>query len=156
RGSGLGLYSARLFAEKHEGAISVESEEGAGSTFRLWLPQADFTEADQALQQRRQQRRGLLLVGQPRAMLDRTVEFLRQHHYNVVIGGADAEELLRSEDYVIDGLMLLVEPGDARPLALTQFVRLHKLPVKILAKTVGSASDELPAELGAKADLVIS
>ena len=46
KGSGLGLYNARLFVEKHRGAISVESSEGAGSKFRLWLPQADFTEAE--------------------------------------------------------------------------------------------------------------
>ena len=45
KGSGLGLYNARLFIDKHRGAITVESKEGAGSTFHLWLPQADFTEA---------------------------------------------------------------------------------------------------------------
>jgi PAS domain S-box-containing protein len=45
KGSGLGLYNARLFIEKHRGAITVDSKEGAGSTFHLWLPQADFTEA---------------------------------------------------------------------------------------------------------------
>jgi signal transduction histidine kinase len=46
KGSGLGLYNARLFVEKCRGAISVDSAEGAGSTFHLWLPQADFTEAE--------------------------------------------------------------------------------------------------------------
>lgn len=46
KGSGLGLYNARLFVEKHRGAISVDSAEGAGSTFGLWLPLADFTEAE--------------------------------------------------------------------------------------------------------------
>jgi PAS domain S-box-containing protein len=45
KGSGLGLYNARLFIEKHRGAISVETKEGSGSTFHLWLPLADFTEA---------------------------------------------------------------------------------------------------------------
>jgi len=44
KGSGLGLYNARLFIEKHRGAITVDSKEGAGTTFHLWLPQADFTE----------------------------------------------------------------------------------------------------------------
>jgi len=45
KASGLGLYNARLFIDKHRGAITVESKEGTGSTFHLWLPQADFTEA---------------------------------------------------------------------------------------------------------------
>jgi signal transduction histidine kinase len=46
KGSGLGLYNARLFIDKHRGAITVDSKEGTGSTFHLWLPQADFAEAD--------------------------------------------------------------------------------------------------------------
>ena len=45
KGSGLGLYNARLFIDKHRGAIAVDSKEGVGSSFHLWLPQADFTEA---------------------------------------------------------------------------------------------------------------
>jgi len=45
KGSGLGLYNARLFIDKHRGAITVDSKEGVGSSFHLWLPQADFTEA---------------------------------------------------------------------------------------------------------------
>jgi PAS domain S-box-containing protein len=45
KGSGLGLYNARFFVEKHRGAISVDSTEGVGTTFHLWLPQADLSEA---------------------------------------------------------------------------------------------------------------
>ncbi len=37
-GSGLGLYITRTIVESHQGSISVESEEGAGTTFRLALP----------------------------------------------------------------------------------------------------------------------
>jgi signal transduction histidine kinase len=44
KSTGLGLYNARLFVQHHHGAISVETQEGAGATFQLWLPQADFTE----------------------------------------------------------------------------------------------------------------
>jgi signal transduction histidine kinase len=53
KGSGLGLYNAKLFIEKHRGAITVESKEGAGTAFHLWLPQADFTEAEQEAQSTR-------------------------------------------------------------------------------------------------------
>ncbi|MDQ1373670.1 MAG: hypothetical protein QOJ09_1008, partial [Actinomycetota bacterium] len=38
-GSGLGLALARTFAELHRGRLEVESDLGAGSTFRLTLPQ---------------------------------------------------------------------------------------------------------------------
>src|SRR6476660_9793069 len=59
RGSGLGLYNARLFAEKHSGAISVESQEGVGATLRVWLPLADFTEAQLAMESSSRRRRSL-------------------------------------------------------------------------------------------------
>jgi two-component system sensor histidine kinase BaeS len=35
---GLGLFIARQFAEAHGGAVSVESEPGAGSSFTVVLP----------------------------------------------------------------------------------------------------------------------
>ena len=46
KGSGLGLYNAGIAVEKHQGAISVESQEGVGTTFHIWLPQTDFSEPD--------------------------------------------------------------------------------------------------------------
>jgi signal transduction histidine kinase len=39
-GTGLGLYIARVIAEAHGGSLSVQSELGNGSTFRLELPLA--------------------------------------------------------------------------------------------------------------------
>jgi len=39
-GTGLGLAIVKTFAEAHGGAVSVESAEGVGSTFRFWLPNA--------------------------------------------------------------------------------------------------------------------
>jgi signal transduction histidine kinase len=41
RGSGLGLYIARAIVEAHGGALSVESEQGKGSTFKFTVPVAD-------------------------------------------------------------------------------------------------------------------
>jgi len=38
RGSGIGLASVRQIVEQHGGAVSVESEEGKGSTFTVRLP----------------------------------------------------------------------------------------------------------------------
>jgi signal transduction histidine kinase len=44
RGTGLGLSVVRRVVEEHRGAILVESEEGKGATFRMFLP-ADATNA---------------------------------------------------------------------------------------------------------------
>jgi signal transduction histidine kinase len=39
-GAGLGLAIVKTFVEAHGGQVSVESEEGTGSTFRFLLPSA--------------------------------------------------------------------------------------------------------------------
>jgi two-component system sensor histidine kinase ResE len=37
-GSGLGLAIARQIVQAHGGRIAVESQEGQGTTFTMWLP----------------------------------------------------------------------------------------------------------------------
>ena len=37
-GTGLGLAIVKTFTEAHGGTVSVESQEGAGSTFRFSMP----------------------------------------------------------------------------------------------------------------------
>jgi two-component system cell cycle sensor histidine kinase/response regulator CckA len=49
-GVGLGLHHARRFAEQHGGAIALETAAGVGTTARLLLPLADFTEAERPSQ----------------------------------------------------------------------------------------------------------
>ena len=156
RGSGLGLYNARLFVERHQGAISVDSTEGTGSTFQVWLPVADFTEADKAMTLAAGRRRSILLVGNAGPLLDSTTEFLRLHNYHVVACSKDAEDLLRSSDYPFDGLLVLIEPRDSIFAQLVAFVRQQNLPLKVIGKSVGCNVDELDPSLLSKADLIIS
>jgi signal transduction histidine kinase len=44
RGSGFGLYNARLFMTQSKGRIAVKSEVGVGTSFYIYLPMADFSE----------------------------------------------------------------------------------------------------------------
>lgn len=46
RGTGLGLYLCRELIERHEGQISLESEEGVGSTFFFSLPCTDVAQQE--------------------------------------------------------------------------------------------------------------
>jgi two-component system, sensor histidine kinase and response regulator len=45
-GTGLGLTIAKNIAAAHHGSITVDSDEGRGSTFRLWLPLKQMPAAD--------------------------------------------------------------------------------------------------------------
>jgi two-component system phosphate regulon sensor histidine kinase PhoR len=39
-GTGLGLAIVKHIVNRHRGQLVIESEEGAGSAFRIWLPSA--------------------------------------------------------------------------------------------------------------------
>ena len=156
KGSGLGLYNAKLFVEKHHGAISMESGEGTGTTFCIWLPQADFTEAGTAHELTCKRRRSFLLVGQPGKSLDSMAEFLRMHGYLVVTATENPQDLLLSSEHAFDGLWLQVEAKDLGVLSLVGIVRREKLPTKSVVQIVGCNQDELETVFLQKADLILT
>ena len=160
KGSGLGLYNARLFTEKHHGLISVDSVEGQGSTFSLWLPQADFTEADRGQAEAgtpAAKRYSLLLAGQAGLLLDSTAEWLRSHSYHVVTAttAEQAAELLSSVDYQFNALLVLAEPTDTGLCALLIEAARQALPVKRILQIVGQQADALDNQVLGCTDLVI-
>src|ERR1041385_5931009 len=158
KGSGLGLYNARLFVEKHHGAISVDSKEGSGSTFCIWLPQADFTEAEQEETAALSRRHSLLLLGRTGKSRDSMAEFLRMNSYYVVAADTrpEALDLLRSPEYQFEGLMVQVEANDLDSLSLAANVRKQKLPLKIILQIVGCNQDEFETQFLLNVHLIIS
>lgn len=160
KGSGLGLYNARIAIEKHQGAISVTSKEGAGASFQLWLPQADFSESARLQEQARRarsSRRSLLLVGQAGEVLDKTAEWLRSHNYHVVVaaGTDNLGELLQSSDYQFAGVLLLAEPNNPALNALPAEVRQQNKDLKLVLKPACS-QDDLDGQLLKGVDLILS
>ncbi len=158
KGSGLGLYNARRFVEEHQGAISVESTEGAGTTFHLWLPRADFTEAERAVTRSASERRSVLIVGRPGGVVETVAEFLRTHNFYVVATHAPqrAIELLSTEAGSLQGVIVLAEPNDAQMLDLVSQMRDRGLARRVILQIVGGNSDQVDTALLTKANLVLT
>lgn len=157
RGSGLGLYNARLFAEKHGAAISVETKEGVGTTFHIWFPQADFTEAQNAPKAERPTRHTVLVVGAAGDLLDRIVDMLRQSGYYVVpaVSEADAVESLHAPHFQFTGLLALCSNGHADELSLCKRIRNYRLPLCTILSGLSSIQEEIPAEQLESVDAVV-
>jgi PAS domain S-box-containing protein len=157
KGSGLGLYNVRLFAEKHAAAVSVETKEGVGTTFHLWFTQSNFTEAQQTDPVERPARHTLLVVGAAGEALDHMVEMLRQHGYYVVpaVGEPDAVEALHAPHFQFTGLIALCTSTRSEELSLCQRVRAYKLPLKTILTVLGCNQDELDATVLDTVDAVV-
>lgn len=140
KGSGLGLYNARLFAENHNVAITVTTGEKLGTTFHLWFAQTDFSETEAVKEAARPARFALLLYGQSAPELDSLVELLREEDWYVmgVTTEAAALEALHSPDYHFNGLLIVGEETGTEGAALLQRVRAENLPVKVFVRGGGT------------------
>jgi signal transduction histidine kinase len=156
KGSGLGLYNARLFAGKHGAAISLESTEKAGTTFHLWFAQANFTEAETARKAEQLTRHTLLLVGPTEETLDGIADRLRENGYYVVTAAteADALESLHSPNFQFTGLLLICDGGASERIPLFELVRAERLSVKTFC-LVNCNQDELETVFLQKVDTVL-
>ncbi|MCX8155772.1 MAG: ATP-binding protein [Verrucomicrobiae bacterium] len=156
KGSGLGLYNARLFVERHHGAISVESVEGKGSTFRIWLPEADFTEAERQKAQKAPMR--LLVVGDLPAQTQAAAELLRQNGYSVVTAASaeQAREMLTSVVARFAGVVLLCGQESGWVGDLLAWMQANRQHEKTILHVVGRNLDEMDTAFLNRADLVIT
>lgn len=157
KGSGLGLYNARLFAEKHAGAISVESVENEGTSFKIWLSKANFTESERFQTELVLGRKTLLLVEPAAKNLDKTAQCLRENGFYVATACNEraAVELLHSPDYQFDAVMAVVNGQNRLSPRLFNEIGRLKLPIKKVVQIYGSNEDEHDPGLLDKADMVI-
>jgi CheY-like chemotaxis protein len=156
KGSGLGLYNARLFVERHHGAISVDSVEGAGTTFRLWLPEADFTETERQKAHTAPLR--LLVAGDLPAQAQAAAELLRQNGYSVVtaVSAEQAREMLTSVVARFAGVLLICGQESGWVGELLNWMRANRQHEKTILHVAGRNLDEMDTAFLNRADLVIN
>jgi PAS domain S-box-containing protein len=156
KGSGLGLYNTRLFAEKHGAGISVETMERTGTTFHLWFPMANFTEAEAAPGVAHPARHTLLALGPPGPVLTGTVARLRESGFYVAPTSSETEalEILNSPAFQFTGLLLICTSDFREPVSLCERVLGDKSSLKTFC-LLGCNQDEMDADFLRKIDAVI-
>jgi hypothetical protein len=157
KGSGLGLYNARLFVEKHAAAISVDSKEGAGTTFHLFFSRAQFDEKDEVAFAERPTRHTLLVQGPKGEALDHLVHLLRQNGCYVVPATDESETMdhLYAPHFQFTGVLLLSANGRANELNLCRRIRDAQLPIKTMLSVFASNQDEVPDDLLRAVDALV-
>jgi hypothetical protein len=157
KGSGLGLYNARLFVEKHQGAISVNSVEGQGTTFTVWLPIADFTEGEREFAARSVERVSLLFAGAEGRASDQTIEFLRTAGYHVVVAHscALAIAMLEAREYPFAGMFIQAEDLTSGFCSLLDRGTPADPALKTVLQIIGRNEDEFNTTLLRRADALL-
>ena len=110
RGTGLGLASVYGIIKNHNGFINVDSQEGHGTTFAVYLP-ASYKKAvsEPKISDKTIQGKGhILLIDDEKIVLDVLKEILMKIGYNVhtAMNGVDAIRLFREISNQIDLVIL--------------------------------------------------
>ena len=118
RGTGLGLASVHGIVKNHEGYIDVESEEGVGTTFKVYFPATDEIDdrddEDRSLREIPKGTESILLVDDERMIIEVGQELLEAMGYGVLtaLDGKEAVETYRSNHESIDLVILdMIMPG---------------------------------------------
>jgi CheY-like chemotaxis protein len=146
KGSGLGLSQVYGFVKQSGGHVVAESEPGAGTTIRLYLPRSDgavaATEPGGAAPAEVQGSERVLLIDDDAAILETTAGLLEELGYRVVRARDGREALSRLEagetvDLVFSDIVL---PGGMSGLQVAAAVSERWPRVRILLTTGYAAS----------------
>lgn len=115
QGTGLGLSMVYGFVRESGGHISVYSEEGHGSVFRLYFPRVDMPVTVEEMAEQAPAPRGtetVLVVDDDRSVRQLTCDFLRDLGYRVLEAGGSREALSLADSYEVALLLTdVVMPG---------------------------------------------
>ncbi|MEI6560777.1 MAG: PAS domain S-box protein [Verrucomicrobiota bacterium] len=151
KGTGLGLSTVMGIMHSHGGFVTVESEEGRGSTFKLFLPAATDNIVKQKAQSRNMSHgRGtmILVVDDEDPIARSTALVLEKNGYKVLAAadGVSALALFKEHADKIKIVITDVMMPEMDGVELTRALKKIKPQVQILAST-GHATEARRAEL---------
>lgn len=155
-GTGMGLPSVQGVVMQHKGWLEVESQPGAGSVFRIYLPALEPQKCDarskNAGQPGRQLRRTILLVEDSPSLRRVLARYLDLQGYEVLEAedGEAAQEWWSQRGPDISLLFTdMIMPGTLTGLELAQFFRAARPELKVI---ISSGYHLELAKLGLAAD----
>jgi len=154
KGSGFGLYNAKLFVEQSKGRIAVRSTPGKGTTFSIYLPLADFSESvelegeEQQLLREEKPRRSVAILSAADASGSDLAQRMREKEWELIfLRKAEAlRRYLREAPRCPDlFLTLLCSADNADPFLVKELKASHPGLTCALV-SMGRTLDEVPGE----------
>ncbi|MBU5614980.1 ATP-binding protein [Geomonas azotofigens] len=134
-GTGLGLSTVHGVVKQHQGSISVYSEPGRGTTFRIYLPRIDRVETAQPAPEAAAIPRGvgkILVVEDEKAVRDFLESALQDQGYSVVSVGSGPEALEACAGTSFDLMVSdVIMPGMSGP-ELYRVIREQQPRLKVM------------------------
>lgn len=161
KGTGLGLSTVYSIVKSHGGFVDVQSEQGLGTTFTVFVPtagaSADMAAEEEAPASMRGDGETILLVDDEEFILETASETLQESGYNVFTAenGKEAFQIYESKSSQIDLVVtdLMMAEGDG--FELIRSVRSVDTDVPIIAAS-GMATHKSQEALDAGANIFVS
>lgn len=165
KGSGFGLYNAKLFIENNRGRISVKSTPGEGTAFHILLPLADFTEMEN--EQQEQENDPLFSYNKRRpafavyASKDPSgfelVTRMRAREWEVITFDtfAKLKRYLKESEYLPHAILAIDLGHDPDIRTLLEYLSREYPGIKTALQVLGRNPDE-HADISEQADVVVT
>ena len=160
KGTGLGLSTSLSIAKNHGGFMTVESEIGCGTEFKLFLPAVIGTAAGEAAPQKPSLPGGngecVLVIDDEEAMLALVRTTLENYHYRVITAASGPEAVVRLAEKTDDVNLVItdIEMPFMDGFAVINALRKIKPNLKIIVAT-GSKQEKAVDGRGLHTDAFI-